>query len=760
LNCKKLRRIFDSQKSLIIVCDKDGIIEVNRSFLEFFGCRSLEKFKERYRDLSELFKKVERYGYIYDFEDKNWIDFILENPSKTHKVKMNEVISGQEKIFAIEIEPDIQDDFFIISLTDITDLENYRQKLEFSNRLVREYQKVVEASSIVSKTDRNGIITYVNDKFVEISGYDREELIGKTHSVVGHPDMDRSVYQDIWRVIGSGRIWHGTIVNRAKSGKSYIVESTIAPITGPDDEVLEYVGIQEDITELVEAKERAEKAESAKTLFLANMSHEIRTPLNAILGYTRLLLRKDGLSDDVREMVDTINESGRSLMAIVNDILDISKFEKGIVTISEEPFSIVNMLKHLIDLFDARAKEVGVELRLEISGNIPEGIVSDEYRLSQVLSNLLGNAIKFTPEGGKVTLQAFLRDCTGDRCRIFFAVKDTGIGIDEETKSKIFQPFEQANYSTEKNFGGTGLGLAISSKIIGALGGKIDLESKPGEGSCFCFTIECEIADLDGRKEDEEDEDYLGDRFSGRILLVEDHPVNRSLIEAILAEQGLGRESIVVAVNGKEGVEKFKEGDFDLVLMDIEMPVMNGKDALLKILEYEKENGLEHTPIVALTAHASSEFRTNSLKLGFDDYLVKPIEDRPLNQVLSKYLEKSAMTLDISKISQSLNLPEEVFEEIVSLFFEAVVEDIVALEKAIESADISQIIYDGHKIKGSALAVRLDNVAEVAAKIEQDGKEGIDDMQHYRSLLEEMKRRIEENEKMFRNEMSKKGKKA
>lgn len=760
MNCKKLRRIFDSQKSLIIVCDKDGIIEVNRSFLEFFGCRSLEKFKERYRDLSELFKKVERYGYIYDFEDKNWIDFILENPSKTHKVKMNEVISGQEKIFAIEIEPDIQDDFFIISLTDITDLENYRQKLEFSNRLVREYQKVVEASSIVSKTDRNGIITYVNDKFVEISGYDREELIGKTHSVVGHPDMDRSVYQDIWRVIGSGRIWHGTIVNRAKSGKSYIVESTIAPITGPDDEVLEYVGIQEDITELVEAKERAEKAESAKTLFLANMSHEIRTPLNAILGYTRLLLRKDGLSDDVREMVDTINESGRSLMAIVNDILDISKFEKGIVTISEEPFSIVNMLKHLIDLFDARAKEVGVELRLEISGNIPEGIVSDEYRLSQVLSNLLGNAIKFTPEGGKVTLQAFLRDCTGDRCRIFFAVKDTGIGIDEETKSKIFQPFEQANYSTEKNFGGTGLGLAISSKIIGALGGKIDLESKPGEGSCFCFTIECEIADLDGRKEDEEDEDYLGDRFSGRILLVEDHPVNRSLIEAILAEQGLGRESIVVAVNGKEGVEKFKEGDFDLVLMDIEMPVMNGKDALLKILEYEKENGLEHTPIVALTAHASSEFRTNSLKLGFDDYLVKPIEDRPLNQVLSKYLEKSAMTLDISKISQSLNLPEEVFEEIVSLFFEAVVEDIVALEKAIESADISQIIYDGHKIKGSALAVRLDNVAEVAAKIEQDGKEGIDDMQHYRSLLEEMKRRIEENEKMFRNEMSKKGKKA
>jgi PAS domain S-box-containing protein len=760
LNCKKLRRIFDSQKSLIIVCDKDGIIEVNRSFLEFFGCGSLEKFKERYRDLSELFKKVERYGYIYDFEDKNWIDFILENPSKTHKVKMNEVISGQEKIFAIEIEPDIQDDFFIISLTDITDLENYRQKLEFSNRLVREYQKVVEASSIVSKTDKNGIITYVNDKFVEISGYDREELIGKTHSVVGHPDMDRSVYQDIWRVIGSGRIWHGTIVNRAKSGKSYIVESTIAPITGPDDEVLEYVGIQEDITELVEAKERAEKAESAKTLFLANMSHEIRTPLNAILGYTRLLLRKDGLSDDVREMVDTINESGRSLMAIVNDILDISKFEKGIVTISEEPFSIVNMLKHLIDLFDARAKEVGVELRLEISGNIPEGIVSDEYRLSQVLSNLLGNAIKFTPEGGKVTLQAFLRDCTGDRCRIFFAVKDTGIGIDEETKSKIFQPFEQANYSTEKNFGGTGLGLAISSKIIGALGGKIDLESKPGEGSCFCFTIECEIADLDGRKEDEEDEDYLGDRFSGRILLVEDHPVNRSLIEAILAEQGLGRESIVVAVNGKEGVEKFKEGDFDLVLMDIEMPVMNGKDALLKILEYEKENGLEHTPIVALTAHASSEFRTNSLKLGFDDYLVKPIEDRPLNQVLSKYLEKSAMTLDISKISQSLNLPEDVFEEIVSLFFEAVVEDIVALEKAIESADISQIIYDGHKIKGSALAVRLDNVAEVAAKIEQDGKEGIDDMQHYRSLLEEMKRRIEENEKMFRNEISKKGKKA
>jgi signal transduction histidine kinase/ActR/RegA family two-component response regulator len=372
--------------------------------------------------------------------------------------------------------------------------------------------------------------------------------------------------------------------------------------------------------------EEAKKASIAKSEFLANMSHEIRTPLNAILGFLELLKEKE---DDKEKLsyINTIDNSSDILLAIINDILDFSKIESGKISIENVDFEVQKEFLSISDLFRAKASEKAIDFAVNISGTIPHTIVSDPLRIKQVISNLISNAIKFTKRHGHVTLDIEFDDAND---LLSVSVTDTGIGIAKDKQSAIFEAFSQAEASTTREFGGTGLGLTISYKLVELLGGTLKLESELGEGSRFYFDIPIKVGQRREKKVTKEDQ-----KFSAHILLVEDNTTNQMLMKLMLSKLSL---TFDIANDGLEAVEAYQKSQYDLILMDENMPNLNGIGATQKILAIEEEQGLEHTPIVALTANSLQGDRERFISAGMDEYLAKPIKKQKLTEVLSKFL--------------------------------------------------------------------------------------------------------------------------
>jgi CheY-like chemotaxis protein len=337
-------------------------------------------------------------------------------------------------------------------------------------------------------------------------------------------------------------------------------------------------------------------------------------------------------------MLRTIDESGSTLLQVVNDILDLSKFEQGHVNVDLQPVSLERHLRRTVALFEAKAREKGVRLRWEIDPALQRKIAADPHRLRQVLTNLLSNAIKFTEADGEVLLRATAQEAKAGRVRVRFEVIDSGIGIPPEIQPKIFRPFEQADDSTEGRYGGTGLGLPICSWIVEALGGELSLESREGEGSRFFFTLEFEeVKEQESSSSEEElpasEEGEV--RFVGDVLVAEDLPFNQELIRAFLARNGVERLELVE--NGLEALEKIRARHYDLIFLDIEMPGMRG-DEVLKTLRAEEESPDVRRRIVALTAYGDQEHLRAFLEMGFDDVVLKPFDEKALKAVLSRYL--------------------------------------------------------------------------------------------------------------------------
>jgi signal transduction histidine kinase/ActR/RegA family two-component response regulator len=394
------------------------------------------------------------------------------------------------------------------------------------------------------------------------------------------------------------------------------LESAVAERTA------ELLGVNRDLTE---ARDRAEAASRAKSEFLANMSHELRTPMNGVLGMTELVLLTP-LSADQRDSVTTAYNSAASLLDLLNDILDFSKIEAGKLELDASPFELRPLLDSTAAVVRLTAERKGLRLVVDVDPQVPASLIGDAGRLRQVLVNLLGNAVKFT-EQGDVQLSVDTAGRSGDRVALRLGVRDTGIGIAADKQDRIFGAFIQADGSTTRKFGGTGLGLAISNRLVALMGGHIEVESTPGTGSLFHFTVELGVHagvlhDEDAPAASASRAAAATSRTGLHVLLAEDNKVNQRVAQRFLERLG---HQVTVANDGREAVECWRQQPFDLVLMDVQMPEMDGFEAVAAIREAESALGTR-TPVIALTAHAMSGDRERCLAAGMDGYLTKPVK--------------------------------------------------------------------------------------------------------------------------------------
>lgn len=506
--------------------------------------------------------------------------------------------------------------------------------------LVHTYRQALDHSAIVAFTDRAGRISYVNDFFCELSGYSREELIGQTHRILNSGNHPPEFFQEMWKTISTGNVWKGEICNRKKNGDLYWVYTTITPIQDENGKIVRYASVRSEITrrKLLEAQLReqvnvAEKANQAKSDFLAKISHELRTPLNGILGLTEIL-RETGLNTTQLDYLDILNESGRTLLVLINDILTLTRDERSELIIQEKPFSIRSLVKTVQTILTSMAQERHLTVHYNYMNDVPEIMTGDPVRLQQILMNVAGNAIKFSKENDSVYVR-FSYDYK--KSELVIETKDSGIGMTEEQIRHIYEPFYQAHRGNNRLTNGVGLGMSIVGTLVERLNGTIEVQSKPNAGSTFTIHLPLRIHEESSQKAKGLQKGVFritGSQENHKVLIVEDNPVNQLVLKHLLQRLGYDTET---AENGKVAVDLVtgQYSGYDFIFMDIQMPVMDGIEATKQIRSRLPQS--DQPPIIGVTAHANDADRSACEAAGMDDYLAKPVEFDELEQVLKHY---------------------------------------------------------------------------------------------------------------------------
>ncbi len=487
-------------------------------------------------------------------------------------------------------------------------------------------------------TDKDGNIEYVNPKFTQITGYKKEDVLGENPRILNSDQQPKSFYKELWDTILAGNEWYGELQNKKKNGELYWESASISPLVNDYGETTHFVAVKEDITErkkfiedLKKAKEKAEESDRLKSAFLANMSHEIRTPMNGILGFTDLLLNPDLSSEEKEHYIEIVQKSGQRMLNTVTDIVEISKIEAGIVQIIQKETDVNESVEELFRFFQPEAEKKGLNLILEMLLSVEEkNISTDQNKLDSILTNLIKNAIKYT-DSGTINL-----GCRTKGNAIEFYVKDTGIGIPFDRQGAVFERFVQADIADTRAFQGSGLGLAISKSYVEMLGGKMWVESEEGIGSTFYFTLPVNFSEnkkavVSNELPDNKEPIMAMPVTRGlKVLIAEDDEPSRNYISLIvkdfcteILEAGTGVKAVELCRNTK---------DLDFILMDIQMPGMNGYEATRRIREFNKE-----VVIIAQTAFALSGDREKAIEAGCDDYISKPINKSELQSMILKY---------------------------------------------------------------------------------------------------------------------------
>ncbi len=623
---KKFRDLFELSQDGVLLrrLDADIFYDCNQAMLDMLGYSDKQKFLQlgpkgivfsKQPDGKVIDELLEEANAIIQQKKKNRFEGLFKRKDGTPMHA--EVVAC---LVDIDSKPTIQ--------SVIRDMSVSKKREDNLRKLSR----AVEASSAaILITDSDGNVEYVNPKFTELTGYSLEEVEGLNPRFLQSGEHDQQYYKDLWDTILAGNDWHGTLLNKKKNGEKYWVSASISSVADENNRITNFVGVQDDITsmkrmevELLEAKQSADEANMAKSDFLARMSHEIRTPMNAIIGMNHLALQTD-LSYKQKDYISKAHGAARSLLGILNDILDFSKIEAGKLQFERVEFNLEEVFDNLASVVALSAAEKRIELLFLMTPQTPHHLVGDPLRLQQVLTNLVNNAIKFT-EKGEILISVEPVSKLDQKIKLFFKVEDSGIGLSESQIAKLFQSFSQADGSTTRKYGGSGLGLVICKRLVEMMGGTIEVESAPGKGSTFSFTSNFET--VPGK---EENKPILPENLRGkRVLVVDDSRVSRRILAKALEQQSLLVETAESGETGLEMVSKSR-GYFDIILMDWNLPGINGIDTAKRILSHKENSGIK---IIMVTAFGREDIARQAKSVGMKDFLVKPVSNAVLVEAI------------------------------------------------------------------------------------------------------------------------------
>ncbi|PSW05745.1 PAS domain S-box protein [Photobacterium lipolyticum] len=738
----------------IITIDHHGVIvEFNKGAASILGWSQEEAIGENMAQLivPEPFRAAHNNGMAHYLATG-------EGPVLGKRLELQALLkSGKIIPIEIAISPiDLGEHTFFTAF--IRDL-SARKKAEEEQRLAAQAFESIEPIFI---TDSKGCILRVNSAFSNVTGYSRQEVTGKNPSILSSGRHDKAFYLSLWEALLAKGQWSGEIYNRRKNGEIYLQRLTITAVRDERAVTSHYIAHFIDISEqkaneisLKQARKLAEQASEAKSRFLATMSHEIRSPLNAVITMSSLLLESK-LDAEQQRFADIVNQGGQTLMALINNILDFSKIESDHLKLTAAWFDLKFTVESIVELLACQADLKQLEVNLVISPRIAHQYWGDELRIRQILTNLISNAIKFTDQGG-VSVRVYPEL----DARMVIEVEDTGIGIDSTHQQDIFAEFVQLENDDSRRFGGTGLGLAITQRLVDMMDGQITMTSEMDKGTCFKVTlplrnqeVEKVRSQLDVKRRiaactlnqpSSVDQNNDLSTKQAQVLLVEDNPTNQAVALALLTKEGIEND---IAENGEVALALAQAKKFDLILMDLAMPIMNGIDATKKIREQPGIN--QTTTIIAMTANAFAEDKQRCLDAGMDDYIAKPLDVKLFRQKLTHWLEKKGQhkelrgkreeteqkeyrqassvqaepgayqdMLDSKVMTQLVNdLSQDVLLKIIKLYIDETEKRMRVMAEAVKQRHWTLLESEAHQLKSSSGSIGTTRLQQKALAIE------------------------------------------